>query len=98
LGMSALLEKDQGFTNYRINVEPRVRVSDKFILSYRSSLNVQNNRRGYANNSNDLEDQIVFGQRDQIILVNSISGNYSFNSFNALNLTFRNYWSTVDYD
>lgn len=97
-GMSVLLEKDQGYTNYRLNVEPRVRINDKFIVSYRTSLNVQNNRRGYANNSNDLEDEIVFGQRDQIILVNSISGNYSFNSFHALNLTFRNYWSTVDYD
>jgi hypothetical protein len=73
-------------------------VNDKFIITYRSSLNVENNRRGYANNSNDIENEIIFGQRDQITLVNSISSNYSFNSFHALNLTFRNYWATVDYD
>ncbi|WP_298511601.1 DUF5916 domain-containing protein [uncultured Kordia sp.] len=95
---STQFEENQGFTTYRINFEPRVRVNDKFILSYSSSLNVQNNRRGYANNSNDLENEIIFGQRDQIELVNSISGNYSFNPFHSLNLTFRNYWTTVDYD
>ncbi|WP_298420387.1 DUF5916 domain-containing protein [uncultured Kordia sp.] len=98
LGFSTLFEKDQGFTSYRINIEPRVRVNDKCILVYRSSLNIENNRRGYANDSNDLENEIIFGQRDQIILVNSISANYSFNSLHGLNLTFRNYWSTVDYD
>ncbi|MCH2195982.1 DUF5916 domain-containing protein [Kordia sp.] len=95
---ATFFEKEQGFTRYRVNIEPRVRVNDKFILSYSSSLNVQNNRRGYANNSNDLEDEIIFGQRDQIELVNRISGNYSFNPFHTLNLTFRNYWTTVDYD
>ncbi|MFK7749368.1 MAG: DUF5916 domain-containing protein [Kordia sp.] len=98
LRFGAFLEENQGFTRYRINFEPRVRVNDKFIITYQSSLDVENNRRGYANNSNDLENEIVFGQRDQITLVNSISSNYSFNSFHALNLTFRNYWATVDYD
>ena len=84
--------------SYRLRLEPRFRFSDKFIVVYSSSLNVQNNRRGYANSSNDLEDEIIFGQRDQIILVNSVSANYNFNSLHSLNLTFRNYWSTVDYD
>lgn len=98
INLSTFLEKDQGYMRYRFRLAPRVRINDKFIVSYQSSLNVENNRRGYANNSNDLEDEIVFGQRDQITLVNSISANYNFNSLNALNLTFRNYWSTVDYD
>ncbi|WP_046755762.1 DUF5916 domain-containing protein [Kordia jejudonensis] len=98
LGFNTLFEENQGFTRYRINVEPRVRVNDKCILVYQTSLNVENNRRGYANDSNGVENEIIFGQRDQIVLVNSLSGNYSFNSFHALNLTFRNYWSTVDYD
>jgi len=98
INISTFLEKDQGYMRYRFRFSPRVRVNDKFIVSYESSLNVENNRRGYANNSNDLENEIVFGQRDQIILVNSISANYNFNSLNSLNLTFRNYWTTVDYD
>ncbi|WP_420573883.1 DUF5916 domain-containing protein [Kordia sp.] len=98
INFSTFLEKDQGYTRYRFRFSPRVRINDKFIVSYDSSLNVENNRRGYANNSNDLDGEIIFGQRDQIILVNSISANYNFNSLNSLNLTFRNYWTTVDYD
>ncbi|PTX62977.1 carbohydrate binding protein with CBM9 domain [Kordia periserrulae] len=95
---ATFFEDDQGFTRYRVRLEPRVRVNDKCILVYSSSLNVENNRRGYANDSNNLEGEIIFGQRDQIELVNSISANYSFNALHALNLTFRNYWTTVDYD
>ncbi|MEM6684753.1 MAG: DUF5916 domain-containing protein [Bacteroidota bacterium] len=95
---STFFEENQGFTRYRINFEPRVRVNENCIIVYRSSLNVENNRRGYANDSNDLENEIVFGQRDQIEFVNSLSANYSFNAFNTLNLIFRNYWTTVDYD
>jgi hypothetical protein len=98
VNFSTFFEDNQGFTRYRVNFEPRVRVNDKCILVYRSSLNVENNRRGYANDSNNLDNEIVFGQRDQIELVNSISGNYSFNAFHTFNLTFRNYWTTVDYD
>ncbi|MEM6722341.1 MAG: DUF5916 domain-containing protein [Bacteroidota bacterium] len=98
VNFSTFFEEDQGFTRYRLRFEPRVRVNEKCILVYSSSLNVENNRRGYANDSNDLENEIIFGQRDQIELTNSISGNYSFNPFHTLNLTFRNYWTTVDYD
>jgi hypothetical protein len=98
VNFSTFFEDNQGFTRYRVNFEPRVRLNDKCILVYSSSLNVENNRRGYANDSNNLDNEIIFGQRDQIELTNSISGNYSFNPFHTLNLTFRNYWTTVDYD
>ncbi|EDP96038.1 DUF5916 domain-containing protein [Kordia algicida OT-1] len=95
---STFFEDNQGYTRYRIRFEPRVRVNEKCIVVFNSSLNVENNRRGYANNSNGLANEIVFGQRDQIEFVNRLSANYSFNAFNTLNLTFRHYWTTVDYD
>ena len=46
----------------------------------------------------DIDEEIIFGQRKQQTIENSISGTYNFNSFHALNLTFRNYWSTVTYN
>ncbi|WP_046744706.1 DUF5916 domain-containing protein [Kordia zhangzhouensis] len=98
IGFSTFFENHQGFTSYRFRFEPRVRISEKFIVSHSFSLNVENNRRGYANNSNEVENEIIFGQRDQVTIVNRVSANYNFNSFHGLNLTFRNYWATVDYD
>ena len=53
--------------------------------------------RGYVNGQ-EVNDEIIFGQRDRIDMTASISGSYNFNSFNALTLSFRNYLSTVTYD
>ena len=49
------------------------------------------------NKINEENDNIIFGERNQQTIENSISANYNFNSFHALNLTFRNYWTTVTY-
>nr|WP_321223828.1 DUF5916 domain-containing protein [uncultured Psychroserpens sp.] len=83
---------------YWIGVDPRVRISDKFLVIYSFDINKVYKDRGYANNSNDLDDEIVFGQRDQTTVVNQVRGTYNFNPFHALGLTFRNYWSAVDYE
>lgn len=77
---------------------PRVRISDNFLVVYSFNLNKTYKDRGYANNSNDLDDEIVFGQRDQTTVVNQLRGTYNFNPFHSLGLTFRNYWSAVDYE
>lgn len=83
---------------YWIGIDPRVRISDKFLVIYSFDINKVYKDRGYANNSNDLENQIVFGQRDQTTIVNQVRATYNFNPFHGLGLTFRNYWSAVDYE
>jgi len=64
-----------------------------FNLSTRYSNN--DGGRGYITN---IDDDIIFGERKQKTLENSISGSYNFNSFHGITLTFRNFWTTVTYD
>lgn len=98
IGASAFFEDHRDTRQYSFGLEPRVRFSDKFLVIYELDYDMISRDRGYANNSNDLDDEIVFGQRDQETIINSIRGSYSFNPMHSLELTFRNYVSTVDYD
>lgn len=95
LGGAAYFEKNRNTKEYWFGVSPRVRFNDKFLISYSFDYNMVYNDRGYTDTQGN---DIIFGERDQKTIVNSISGNYNFNSFHALSLTFRNYWSTVMYD
>ncbi|MDG5491923.1 carbohydrate binding family 9 domain-containing protein [Psychroserpens sp. SPM9] len=91
-------ENGRDTKEFWIGLSPRARISDKFSLIYSFDINRVFKDRGYANNSNSLDDEIVFGQRDQSTIVNRLTGTYSFNPFHSLGLTFRNYWSVVDYE
>ena len=95
LGGATYFEKNRNTNEYWFGVSPRVRFSDKLLISYSFDYNMIYNDRGYTDTQGN---DIIFGERDQKTIVNSISGNYNFNSFHALSLTFRNYWSTVMYD
>ncbi|MEO6347620.1 MAG: DUF5916 domain-containing protein [Aquaticitalea sp.] len=94
-GNSTLFEPGRNFYQYEIGIAPRVKFSDKFLIKY--SLNYENSKgtRGYVTKIND---DIIFGQRDQRTIENSLSGSYNFNPFHSLSLTFRNYWSVVTYN
>ena len=70
-------------------------MSDKLLLVYGLSFNYRNGDRGYATAVND---EPIFGERNRQIVTNSLSGNYTFNPFHSLGLTFRYYWDTVNYD
>lgn len=94
-GFQTFFDKDRkGYVNYWFNLSPRVRFNDKFMLIYEFSLDVYNDDRGFVTSQND---DIIFGERNRTVLVNSISGNYNSNPFHGIALTFRNYWSPVDY-
>jgi len=72
-----------------------MRFNDKFSINYSFSLQTGGGARGFVTN---IDDKIIFGQRDQNTVENSISGSYNFNPMHSLSLTFRNYWATVTYD
>src|SRR5690606_9941933 len=95
VGYYTLFEDGRDFDNYWFGISPRFRFSDKLILSYSFNYDDYQGDRGFVTK---VDDDIIFGERDQKIVINSISGNYNFNSFHGLTLTFRNYWSTVAYD
>lgn len=91
-------DKDRDLFGYFAEISPAYRVNDK--LRLRVGLEYNNNKgsRGYANQSNSIDDEIVFGERDMETIELSFSGGYTFNPFHSINLVFRNYWTTVTYD
>ncbi|PWK19803.1 DUF5916 domain-containing protein [Xanthomarina spongicola] len=95
LGFGTMFEDDRDMFNFNFRLSPRVRFNDRFTLIYSIDFNNSNGGRGYIQ---DLNNEIIFGQRDRTTLVNSLTANYNFNVLHALSLTFRNYWSVVDYN
>ncbi len=79
---------------YRIEVSPRYRFSDKLLLIWRSEYFDRSDNFGYID---DNETDVFLGQRDIVSLENSLSASYNFDPYKAINLRFRNFWSTADY-
>ena len=79
---------------YGINISPRYRFSDNFLVIWTTDYSVRKRDFGFI----DLEDDNVFlGQRDITTIENSLSASYNFDSYKAINLRFRNFWSAADY-
>lgn len=97
-GYGRFLDDDRkNFNNWWFGLEPRFKFNEKFLLVLGLDYDNYSGDRGYVNGQN-IDDRIIFGQRDRIDIEASISGSYNFNPFNALTLSFRNYLSTVTYD
>jgi hypothetical protein len=78
----------------RINLSPRFRFSDQFSMIYNINYSTTNNRNSFV----ALEPkQEIFGLRDVQSVENSITASYNFNTKQALNLNFRNFWSIADF-
>ena len=90
-----LFEDGREYTAWNTRLSPRFRFNDHFLMVYTFAYNFRNNDRGFATRR---DGEPVFGERDRQIIENSISANYTFNPFQVLSLTFRNYWDTVTYD
>ncbi|MCX7549737.1 DUF5916 domain-containing protein [Xanthomarina sp. F2636L] len=95
IGIETLFEADRDVFNFEFSISPRVRFNDRLTLIYSMDFRQARGDRGFIQN---LESDIIFGQRDQNTLINTITGNYNFNVFHALSLSFRNYWSVVTYN
>ena len=91
-------DSERDLFGYRLNISPALRLSDKFRLGFDYSYQNNKGSRGFANNSNNIADEIVFGERDILTIENSLSGSYTFNPFHTISLSLRNFWSTVNYD
>ena len=93
--MATLFEEGRDLFRYDLEFEPRFRFSDKLLMVYGLNFNYRNGDRGYATNVNGVP---ILGERNRQIVTNTLSGNYTFNPFHSLGLTFRHYWDTVMYD
>jgi hypothetical protein len=95
LGGATFFEKNRDTNEFWFEVSPRIRFNEKLLITYSFEYNKEFNDRGYVTS---VGNDIVFGERDRKTLVNSIEASYTFNSFHGVSLTFRNYWSTVNYN
>ena len=95
LGVGKLFEKGRDLFNYSISVSPRIKFNENFIMNYSFRFSDNKGGRGYVTN---IDDNIIFGQRNQKTIVNSLSASYNFDSYNGLTLTVRNFWTTVTYE
>lgn len=93
-GGAKFFETGRNTTEFSFGVSPRVRFNDNFLIVYSFDFSKNINDRGYATT---VGNDIIFGERNRKTQENRIRANYTFNSFHGLSLTFRNYWSTVDY-
>jgi hypothetical protein len=83
-------------SSYSVSFSPRYRFTNKFQIGYEISLDNEMDEKGWVNTISN--ETIIFGNRDSKTVTNSISGSFNFNTKSALNLTFRHYWSPVEYD
>lgn len=90
-----LFESNRNMSLYNIRIGPEFRFNDKFTLEYDLEYDRTFGARGYVTN---FDDEIIFGERNQKTIENSVTGVYNFNSLQSLSLAFRNYWSTATYD
>ncbi|WP_034040204.1 DUF5916 domain-containing protein [Wocania ichthyoenteri] len=95
LGSFTMFDNERDFFGYEFEIEPTFRFNDKFRMSYELEYQNNNGSRGFVDNIND---DIIFGERNVVSIENGVSGAYNFNPLNALSITFRNFWSTVNYD
>lgn len=87
------------FNDYYKDLElsPLVRISNHFYFRYTINIGDQQNEKGFATLS-DLQDSIIFGNRDVRTIVNTFSGNYIIKNDLSLSIRFRHYWAKGIYD
>lgn len=79
-----------------LSFSPRYRFSDKFSTVYKLNFSKLINEKGWVTNLDN--GSIIFGDRDVKTVTNTLTGNLSFNIKSNLALSFRHYWSPVQYD
>ena len=85
--------KDPQYNLY-LEASPRYRFSDKFLVIWRTEFFKRFKNFGYIDhNDND----VFLGQRDVSSIENSLQASYNFNPYKAINIRFRNFWSTANY-
>ena len=87
-------QENRDYLSFRLS--PRYRINDKITLQYSFDAGIGNNQKGNIRNTSSSD--IIFGNRKESALTNSISTKYNFSTKSALGLSFRHYWSTVKYD
>ncbi|CAI8253384.1 MAG: Uncharacterised protein [Flavobacteriaceae bacterium] len=94
VGIGQRKDFDQPQRQLFLEFSPRYRFSDKFLVLVNTDFTQRNNQFGYIDNT---DTDVFFGQRDIQALENSVTASYNFDPYRAIDLRFRNYWTSVDY-
>lgn len=86
-------ELDNYYTG--IEIEPRYRFSDRFQMVYNLEYGKLINENGYVTELDNGD--IIFGTRDVKNVINTLSGKFNFSTKSSISLSFRHYWSPVQY-
>ncbi|WZL89040.1 DUF5916 domain-containing protein [Salinimicrobium sp. 3283s] len=92
LGYNKYLGSPHGELNFSFS--PRFRVSNRFMLIYSFEFMEENERVSFVAL---LPKNVIFGTRDMKSIENSLQGSYNFTNRQALNLSFRNFWSSANF-
>jgi hypothetical protein len=90
LGYSKFDESNRDELNFSFS--PRFRFSNRFLLIYSFEFGNENYRQSFVKL---LPKNVIFGERSMQSIENSLQGTYNFNTTQALNLSFRNFWSSA---
>ncbi|GGH03080.1 hypothetical protein GCM10011416_22460 [Polaribacter pacificus] len=82
-------------SSFGFGISPKYRFNNQLSLQYDFNYNKTLADRGYVD---QIGSAVILGERNRKSYVNSLSGKYSFSTKSSLSLTFRHYWSSVDYN
>jgi len=85
-------ERKRDIKSFRVS--PRFRFSDKWKAIASSRVSISSNEQGFVARQLD---NIIFGQRDRNTIITSLESQYIFNNTMATSLSFRHYFSEVEY-
>jgi hypothetical protein len=91
---------------YSLKVTPTYRFTNQFSLSYDFRYQRDKNVLSYVNNidldpNNDIDNinnPIIFGKRSSKVYENSLNGKFNFSTKSSLTLSFRHFWTPVEFD
>lgn len=85
---------EEGRNRWMFEFNPSYRFSDRFSMKLTNSVTISQFENGYVGkNAND----IFIGRRNRNTIETSLTSKYAFNEKMTLNLSFRHYYSEVDY-
>ncbi|TLX71486.1 carbohydrate binding family 9 domain-containing protein [Labilibacter sediminis] len=88
---------DYNYHQYGLALNPTLTLSDKLNLNYKISFDKNLNSRNFVSKQNNGA-IINFGERNNTVFNNAITGNYSVSHKSYISLKVRHYWSEAIYD
>jgi len=82
-------------------LSPSYRINNRLNIDYNLNINIGVGTKGYVTKEYDNQDNltnIIFGNRFQNTVINTIGLKYTFTNKMGLNFRLRHYWSWVEYD